>query len=65
VRLHENSYITALAIGNSNLSHVCRMRQGVDMKSLCFWNVAHNVRLGAAANAVNIMHLHAKQNGKL
>jgi len=65
VQLHENSYITPLAIGNSNLAHVCRLRYGTDRKSLCFWNVGHNVRIGAAANAVNIMHLHAKQSGKI
>jgi aspartate-semialdehyde dehydrogenase len=44
---------------------VCRLRFGTDRKSLCFWNVGHNVRIGAAANAVNIMHLHAKQSGKI
>jgi len=65
VRVHENSYLTPLAIGNSNEAHVSRLRYGTDKRSLTFWNVGHNVRIGAAANAVNIMHLHAKQSGKL
>jgi aspartate-semialdehyde dehydrogenase len=65
VRVHENSYLTPLAIGNSNSAHVSRLRYGTDKHSLTFWNVGHNVRIGAAANAVNIMHLHAKQTGKL
>ena len=63
--LHENTYITPLSIGSSNSSHVSRLRFGVDQKSLTFWNVGHNVRIGAAANAVNIMHLHAIQSGKI
>lgn len=65
IQLHENSYISPLAIGNSNLAHVSRLRYGVDKYSLCFWNVGHNVRIGAAANAVNIMYRHALQSGKL
>lgn len=65
IRFHENSYITPLGLGTSNLSHVSRLRQGVDQRSLTFWNVGHNVRIGAAANAVNIMHAHALQARKL
>lgn len=65
IQYHENSYITPLAIGNSNDAHVCRLRYGVDTKSVAFWNVGHNVRIGAAANAVNIMVAHAKANGRL
>ncbi|MCB5270932.1 MAG: aspartate-semialdehyde dehydrogenase [Candidatus Cloacimonetes bacterium] len=65
IKFHENSYITPLGLGTSNLSHVCRLRLGVDQHSLSFWNVGHNVRIGAAANAVNIMHAHALQAGKI
>jgi aspartate-semialdehyde dehydrogenase len=50
-------YITPREIGDSDKSHVCRIRRGFDDNSLLFWNVAHNVRLGAATNAVNIMML--------
>ncbi len=65
IKFHENSYITPLAIGSSNDAHVCRLRMGVDEYSLNFWNVGHNVRIGAAANAINIFLTHAKQAGKL
>ena len=65
IQLHENSYITPLAIGNSNDAHVCRLRYGVDQHSVSFWNVGHNVRIGAAANAVKILVAHAKAHGKL
>jgi len=65
IQVHENSYITPLAIGNSNLAHVCRLRYGTDRHSISFWNVGHNVRIGAAANAVNIMKLHARMSGRI
>ncbi|MCB5259995.1 MAG: aspartate-semialdehyde dehydrogenase [Candidatus Cloacimonetes bacterium] len=65
IQYHENSYITPLAIGNSNDAHVCRLRLGTDKKSLAFWNVGHNVRIGAAANAVNIMLAHARYKGTI
>jgi len=51
----DNGYITPLEIGESNESHVGRLRWGGDDKSILFWNVAHNVRLGAATNAVKIL----------
>ncbi|MDD2230431.1 MAG: aspartate-semialdehyde dehydrogenase [Candidatus Cloacimonetes bacterium] len=62
---YQNSYVTPLDLGNSNDSHVCRLRTGCDTKSLNFWNVGHNVRLGAAANAVEIFKQHAKYSGKI
>jgi aspartate-semialdehyde dehydrogenase len=65
IKYYENSYITPLGIGASNQAHVCRLRHGVDSKSVNFWNVGHNVRIGAAANAVNIMRAHAIQAGKI
>lgn len=54
-----NTFNTPLDLGASNDSHVSRLRLGVDDFSLAFWNVAHNVRLGAAVNAVKIMLKHA------
>jgi aspartate-semialdehyde dehydrogenase len=62
---YQNSYLTPLDLGNSNDSHVCRLRFGSDGKSLAFWNVGHNIRLGAAANAVGIFMQHAKYSGRL
>lgn len=62
---YENSYITPLNIGSSNESHVCRLHHAVNDTSVAFWNVGHNVRIGAASNAVGIMLSHARQAGKL
>ena len=50
-----DEYITPKEIGDSNDSFVSRLRYGVDNRSLTFWNVAHNIRVGAATNAVRIM----------
>ncbi len=61
----ENTFFTPLKLGNSNDSQVCRLRYGTDKHSLAFWNVAHNVRLGAATNAIRILMLHAKAAGLL
>lgn len=57
-----NTYITPRELGNSNNSHVCRLHHACDNKSLTFWNVGHNVRLGAATNAIRILKLHYEQN---
>jgi len=62
---YPNTYMTPLDLGSSNDSHTCRLRLGTDDKSIAFWNVGHNVRLGAAANAVEILKMHAKYSGKL
>lgn len=62
---YPNTYVTPLDLGNSNDSHTCRLRLGTDDKSLAFWNVGHNVRLGAAANAVGIFLQHARFSGRL
>ncbi|HOC94483.1 MAG TPA: aspartate-semialdehyde dehydrogenase [Candidatus Cloacimonadota bacterium] len=62
---YENSYLTPRELGSSDNSHVCRLRHGVDEHSVSFWNVAHNVRLGAASNAVRILIRHAVLAGKL
>jgi aspartate-semialdehyde dehydrogenase len=61
----ENTYITPRELGNSNASHISRMRLGTDSKSVCFWCVGNNVRIGAATNAVRILIKHAKAAGKL
>jgi len=60
-----NTYTTPLDLGNSNESHVSRLRYGTDLHSLNFWNVANNVRLGAATNAVKILMKHAVFSGKV
>ena len=52
---HSANYMTPIELGDSNLSHVSRIRYGGDRHSILFWNVAHNVRLGAATNAVKIL----------
>ncbi len=62
---YPNTYVTPLDLGNSDDSHTCRLRLGTDNKSLTFWNVGHNVRIGAATNAVRIFLQHAKYAGKL
>lgn len=62
---YPNTYVTPLDLGNSDDSHTCRLRLGTDNKSLTFWNVGHNVRIGAATNAVRIFLQHAKFAGKL
>ncbi len=54
-----NTFTTPLDLGASNESHVSRLRRGTDDCSLNFWNVANNIRLGAATNAVKIMLTHA------
>lgn len=60
-----NTYTTPLDLGASNDSQVSRLRQGTDQFSLCFWNVANNIRLGAATNAVKILIKHASYSGKI
>ncbi len=55
VALHRDEYITPREIGDSDQSHICRVRQGCRSNEIRFWNVANNVRVGAATNAVRIM----------
>ncbi len=64
VKLHKNT-ITPKSIESSTereYSHVCRLRKGLDDYSLSFVNIAHNVFVGAATNAVRIMIKHNKIN---
>ena len=49
------TFITPKELVDSEQSHICRLRMGFDDKSIQFWNVAHNIRLGAATNAINIL----------
>lgn len=62
VKYHENTFVTPLSLNKSDDSHVCRLRYGTDTRSLAFWNVGNNVRLGAATNAVRIMQKHMELN---
>jgi len=55
VLFYPEGYITPLELLDSNDSHVCRLRKGLDTKSIVFWNVGHNVRVGAATNAIRIL----------
>nr|WP_211250165.1 aspartate-semialdehyde dehydrogenase [Mesoaciditoga lauensis] len=48
-------YPTALDVKGSDESHVGRLRMSHDGKGILFWNVADNVRVGAATNAVKIL----------
>lgn len=52
---YNEDYMTPYYLNNSNDSHVSRLRYAFDKSSIQFWNVADNVRLGAATNAVKIM----------
>jgi len=52
---YSEDYITPLDLGESNMSHVSRVRYGENRKSIVLWNVGHNVRLGAATNAIKIL----------
>ncbi len=61
----DHAYATPRNLGSSNSSHVSRLRKGTGPGSLCFWCVGHNVRLGAATNAVRILLKHAQMAGRL
>ncbi|MCD4827843.1 MAG: aspartate-semialdehyde dehydrogenase [Candidatus Cloacimonetes bacterium] len=55
-------YITPVELADSTDSHVGRVRLLDDGRCIAFWNVGHNVRLGAATNAVRILAHHAALN---
>jgi aspartate-semialdehyde dehydrogenase len=48
-------YPTAIEVKGSDDSHVGRIRLSHDGNGILFWNVADNVRVGAATNAVKIL----------
>ncbi len=52
---YSKNIITPRQAEGSDLSYVCRLRGGCTADSILFWNVADNIRVGAATNAVNIM----------
>ncbi len=62
IEYYANTYVTPRELNGTNNAHVCRLRYGCDKQSLTFWNVGHNVRIGAAANAVRILKHHAAFN---
>jgi aspartate-semialdehyde dehydrogenase len=62
IEFYANTYVTPRELNGTNNSHVCRLRYGCDKHSLTFWNVGHNIRIGAAANAVRILKQHAAFN---
>jgi len=53
--------ITPLEIAGSNITYVSRIRT-FNNKSVLFWNVADNIRVGAATNAVRILIKHRELN---
>jgi aspartate-semialdehyde dehydrogenase len=57
IEYHDNIF-TPLDLVDSDLSHVSRVRYAGDDRSILLWNVADNVRLGAATNAVKILKKH-------
>lgn len=65
VQYFQNVYTCPRDLGSSNDSFVSRLRYGVDDRSLQFWCVGHNIRIGAAANAVRILKKHAQLSGKI
>jgi len=56
--------ITPIDVAGRNETFVCRLR-AADERSVMFWNVADNIRVGAATNAVRILVKHAELNGRL
>jgi len=56
--------ITPVDVAGKNETYVCRLR-ATDERSILFWNVADNIRVGAATNAVRILLKHAEMNGKV
>ncbi|KAF2960457.1 aspartate-semialdehyde dehydrogenase [Thermotoga sp. 38H-to] len=56
--------VTPVDVAGKNETYVCRLR-AADERSILFWNVADNIRVGAATNAVRILLKHAEMNGKV
>jgi len=54
--------ITPIDVTDSDITFVCRVRT-FDKNSILFWNVADNIRVGAATNAVRILVKHMELNG--
>lgn len=54
--------ITPIDVADNDITFVCRVR-AFDKNSILFWNVADNIRVGAATNAVRILIKHMNLNG--
>lgn len=59
-----DNLVTPVDVAGKNETYVCRLR-AADERSILFWNVADNIRVGAATNAVRILLKHAEMNGKV
>jgi aspartate-semialdehyde dehydrogenase len=59
--VYSEDIVTPLEIEDSKKTYVSRIR-AIDEKTFMFWNVADNVRVGAATNAVRIMQKHIELN---
>ncbi|WP_367362108.1 aspartate-semialdehyde dehydrogenase [Mesotoga sp.] len=55
--VYSEEHITPLEIAGSDLVHVSRLRS-FDSNRFLLWNVADNIRVGAATNAVRILKTH-------
>ncbi len=62
VVLSEDPIITPRALAGTDQSFVSRLRSFDGRRFLC-WNVADNIRVGAATNAVRILQRHSALNG--
>ncbi len=58
---HTDDMVSPIEIAGSDESHVCRLRSFDDRRFL-IWNVADNIRTGAATNAVRILMKHRELN---
>jgi len=58
----KDEIITPLEVAGSDLVHISRLRV-VKSNVFMFWNVADNVRVGAATNAVRILKMHMEMKG--
>lgn len=55
--------VTPVEIADTDEVYVSRLRV-LDDRRFLFWNVADNIRVGAATNAVKILEMHVKMNGR-
>ena len=55
--VYSEDHLTPLEVAGSDLVYVSRLRT-FDSSRFLFWNIADNIRVGAATNAVRIMKAH-------
>ena len=60
--LFSEGIITPIEVAGSDLTFISRLR-GFDDKRFLMWNIADNIRVGAATNAVRILQKHSFLNG--